>query len=75
MGEMRNAYKIFNGKPEGKIPLIRPRRRWEKNIKLHLRETGFNVMDWINLAKDRNRKRAVVNTVITFGFHKMRGIS
>jgi hypothetical protein len=52
------------GKPEGKRPLGRPRRRWVDNIKMDLRETGWNGMDWIKLAQDRDQWRALVNTVI-----------
>ena len=54
------------GKPEGKRPLGRPRRRWDDNIIMDLREVGCGVMDWIYLAKDRNRWRAVVNAVMNF---------
>jgi hypothetical protein len=52
------------GKPEGKRPLGRPRRRWEDNIILDLREIGWDDMDWIDLAQDRNQWRAFVNTVM-----------
>ena len=52
------------GKPEGKRPLGRPRSRWEDNIKMYLQEVGCGVMDWIELAQDRNRWRALVNTVM-----------
>jgi hypothetical protein len=61
MGENRNAYKILVGKPEGKRPLGRPRRRWVDNIKIDLREIGW---DWIDLAQDREQWRALVNTVM-----------
>jgi hypothetical protein len=54
MEEMRNAYRIVVGKPEGKRPLGRPTRRWEDNIKMDLREIGCSGMDWINLARDTN---------------------
>jgi hypothetical protein len=52
------------GKLEGKRPLGRPRRRWEDNIKMDLRETGWRGMDWIDLAQDRDQWRALVNTVM-----------
>jgi hypothetical protein len=64
MGEKRNAYRILVGKPEGKKPLGRPRRRWENNIKMDLREIGWGGMDWIDLAQDRDQWRALVNTVM-----------
>jgi hypothetical protein len=64
MGEMRGAYNILVGKPEGRRPLGRPRRRWEDNIKLDLREIGFGDVDWIHWAQDRDRWRALVNTVM-----------
>jgi hypothetical protein len=56
--------KILVGKPEGKSPLGRPRRRWVDNFKMDLRETGWGGMDWIDLAKDRDQWRARVNTVM-----------
>jgi ribosome biogenesis protein Nip4 len=64
MGEMRGAYNILVGKPEGRRRLRRPRRRWEDNIKMNLREIGFGDVDWINLAQDMDRWRALVNTVM-----------
>ena len=51
-GAVRNAHRILVGKPEGKRPLERPRRRWEDNIKMDLREVGCDVGDWINLAQE-----------------------
>jgi hypothetical protein len=64
MGKKRNACRILVGKPEGKRPLGRPRRRWVDNIEMHLREVGRNGMDWIDLAYDRDRWRAYVNAVM-----------
>jgi hypothetical protein len=64
MGEKRNSYRILVGKPEGKRPLGRPRRRWEGNIIMDLREIGWGGMDWIDLAQDRDQWRALVNTVL-----------
>jgi hypothetical protein len=64
MGEGRGVYRVLVGKPEGKRPLGRPRRRWEDNIKADLQEVGFGGMDWIELAQDRDRWRAPVNAVM-----------
>jgi hypothetical protein len=63
-GEKRNACRILVGKPEGKSSLGRPRRRWLNNIKIDLREIGWDGMDWIDLAQDRDQRRAFVNTVM-----------
>jgi hypothetical protein len=63
MGEV-NAYKMFIGKPVGKRPLGRLRRRWEEIVKMDLKELGCGGADWIHLAQDRARQRAVVNTVM-----------
>jgi hypothetical protein len=63
-GEERDVYTVLVGKPEGKRPLGRPRRRWEDNIRIELREVGCGGMDWIRLAQDRNRWRAIVNAVM-----------
>jgi hypothetical protein len=57
---------VLVGKPEGKRQLGRPRRRWEDNIKVDLQEVGYGAMDWIDLAEDRDRWWALVNTVINF---------
>jgi hypothetical protein len=64
MGEKKNAYRILMGKPEGRRPLERPRRRWVDNIKMDLRELGWDGVDWIDLAQDRDQWRALVNTVM-----------
>jgi hypothetical protein len=56
--EKRNAYRILMGKPEGKRPLVRPRHKYEDNIKIELRGIGWGVMDWIHLAQDRDRWRS-----------------
>jgi hypothetical protein len=64
MGEERNVYKVLVGKPEGKRPLGRPRRRFEDGIRMDLREIGLGSVDWIQLARDRERWRALVNTVM-----------
>jgi hypothetical protein len=64
MGEKRNVYRLLVGKPEGKRPLRRPRRRWMDNNKMDLLEIGLNVVDWIGLAQDRYRWRLLVNSVM-----------
>jgi hypothetical protein len=64
MGENRNLYRLLMGKPEGKRPLGRPRCRWVNNIKMDLGEVGWGDVDWIGLAQDRNRRRALVNSVL-----------
>jgi hypothetical protein len=64
LGENRDAYGILVGNPEGKRPLGRPRRRWVDSIKMDLREIGWNGMDWIDLAQDRDKWRALVNAVM-----------
>jgi 3-oxoacyl-ACP reductase-like protein len=60
------VYRVLVGKPEGKGPLGRPRRRWEGNIRIDLQEDGCGGMDWIGLAQDRERWRAFVNAVMKF---------
>jgi hypothetical protein len=62
-GDKRNAYRILVGKPEGKSPLGRPRRRRVNNTKMNLREIGWDGIDWVDLAQDRDRWRALVNTM------------
>jgi hypothetical protein len=64
MGEVRGAYNILVRRPEGRRPLGRPRHRWDDNIKMDLWEIGFGDVDWIDLAQDRDRWRALVNTVM-----------
>ena len=64
MGKMGGVYRDLVGKPVGKRPLGRPRRKWEDNIKMDLQELGCGCMDWIELAKDRDRWRALVNAVM-----------
>jgi hypothetical protein len=71
--EERNAYRILVGKPEGKRPLGRPRCRWANNIKMDLREIGWDGMDWINMAQDRDQWGALVNTVMNLRIPKNAG--
>jgi hypothetical protein len=63
MGDRRGAYRVLVGKPEGKRPLGRPRRRWEDNFKMDLQEVGCGDMDWIDLAQDRDSWLGLVNAV------------
>ena len=63
MGEGRGVYRVLVGKSEGKRPLGRPRRRWEDNIRMDLQEVGCGYVDWIGLAQDRDRWRALVSAV------------
>jgi hypothetical protein len=60
----RKVYRVLMGKPEGKRPLERPRRRWEDGIRMDLRETGWGSVDWIQMVQDRDRWGALVNTVM-----------
>jgi hypothetical protein len=64
MGEKRNAYGLLVGKTEGKRPLGRSRRKWVDNIRMDLGEVGWGDVDWSCLAKDRNRWRALANSVL-----------
>ena len=66
MGERRGVYSVLVGKPEGKRPLGRHRRKWEDNIKIDLQEVGCVCMDWSELAQDRDRWRTLVNAVMNF---------
>jgi hypothetical protein len=75
MGKRRGVCRVLVGKPEGKRPLGRPRHSWEDNIKMYLQEVGCGGMDWMDLAQDRDRSRAVVNAVMSLWFHKIRDIS
>jgi hypothetical protein len=74
MGEERGVHRVLVGKPEGKRPLGRARRRCEDNIKMDFQEVGGGRGDWMALAQDRDRWRALVSMERTFGFHKMRSI-
>ena len=67
IGERRGLYRVLVGKPEGKRPLGRPRRRWQDYIKMDLQEVGRGYGDWMGLAQDRDRWRALVRTVMNFG--------
>ena len=75
MGEGRGVHMVLVGKPEGKRPLGRPRSRWEDNIKRDLQEVVGGCGDWMELAQDRGRWRALVSTVMNLRVPKMRGIS
>ncbi|KAJ4437003.1 hypothetical protein ANN_17135 [Periplaneta americana] len=81
MGESRNAYRVLVGRPEGKRPLGTPGRRWEDNIKMDLREVGYDDREWINLAQDRDRWRAYVRAAMNLrsidilAYHSISGVS
>jgi hypothetical protein len=64
MGDRREAYRILVGRPKGRRPLGRPRHRWEDNIKMNLQEVGWEGMDKIDMAQDRDRWQALVNVVM-----------
>jgi hypothetical protein len=68
MGERRGVYRVLVGRPEGKRPLGGPRLRWEDNIKVYFKDVGWEVMDWIDLAQDRNRWRDLVTAVMNLRF-------
>ena len=65
-GERRGVYRVMVGKPEGKRLLGRPRGRWKNNVKMRLQKVGWGGMNWIDLAQDRDRWRAIVNAVMNF---------
>ena len=75
MGQGRGVHTVLVGRPEGKRPLGRPRRRWGDNIKMDLKEVGGGCEDWMELAQDRDRWRALVSTVMNLRVPKMRGNS
>jgi hypothetical protein len=64
MGARRGAYRLFVDKPEGRRPLEKLRLRWEDNIKMDVQRVGWEIMDWIDLAQDRDRWRALVNAIM-----------
>jgi hypothetical protein len=68
MGERRGVYRVLVGEPKGKRPLGRSRRRWEDIIMMDFQEVGCGVMDWIELARNRERWRALVNGIVNFRF-------
>jgi hypothetical protein len=70
MGEDSGVHRVLVGRPKGKRPLGRPRRRWEDNIKMDLQEIGRGLGDWMELAQDRGRWRALVGTLRDLEFHK-----
>jgi hypothetical protein len=75
MGEGRVVHRVLVGKPEGKRPLGRPRRKWEDNIKRDLQEVGGGCGEWMKRAQDRESWRALVSTVMNFRVPSVRGIS
>jgi len=75
MGEGRGVHRVLVGKPEGKRPLGRPRRRWEDNIKIYLQEVEAGCGDWMELAQDRDRWRALLSMLRNLRVPRMRGIS
>ena len=75
MGQGRGVHRVLVGRPEGKIPLGRPRRRWDDNIKMDLQEVGGGCEDWTEVAQVRDRWWALVSTLMNLRVPKMRGIS
>ena len=74
-GAGERVYRVLVGKPEGKRPLGRPRRRWEDDVKMDLQEVGGGFGDWMDLTQDRDRWRTLVSTVMNLRVPKMREIS
>jgi hypothetical protein len=72
-GENMNAYRLLVGKPEGRSPLRRPRRRWLDNIRMDLGEVGWGDVDWIGMAQDTNRRRTLMNSVLKLRVPKIAG--
>ena len=72
MGQGRGVYRVLVGKPEGKRPLGRPRRRWEDNVKMDLQEVAGGCEDWMELSQDRDSWRALLRTVMNFRVPNMR---
>ena len=75
MEEVRSAFKILTGKPTGKRPIGRPRRRWEENIRMDFEEIGINAGNWVDSAQDRNYWRVLVNTALNLRVPQVRVIS
>jgi hypothetical protein len=75
MGERKEVCRVLVGKPERKTPFGRRRHRWEDNIKMDIQEVGWGGMDLNDLTEDKDRWRAVVNAVMNFWYHKLRGNS
>ena len=75
MGDGRGVHRVLVGKPEGKRRLVRPRRRWEDNIKMDLQELGGSCGDWMELAEDRDRWQALVSTVMNLRVPKIHVLS
>jgi hypothetical protein len=73
MGENRNVHRLLVGKPQGKIPLGKPRRRLVDNVRLDFGDMGWNGMDWIELAQDRDQWMILVNTIMNVWVHKILG--
>ena len=75
MEQCRNAYRVLLGKPEGNRPLGRPRRRWEDNIRMDLREVGSDPGEWIDIAEDRDQWRAYVRAVMNLSSSDNHGLA